>query len=301
MNIIEVNTLPALREVLQAPEVQRLELFRQKVMEPMRPTWETMLAYMPHDQNDPALSAARIMNLFTPDMGAEEGLKALAQLEEARVFEENREALAEAITALNPLANGVTMPDVHLTLALLDPHGPLPDGYVGVGNTPGWVGLYIWPRQHNWRKLPAVTAHEFNHNIRFQQPDWSFPMTLGAYLVAEGLGETFAAEQHGESSLGTWTTTLQEPELRQLAPQYETALLERDFTRVRGYIFGDLPPEQAGSFAVPHLGFPPYTGYALGYHIVRDYLRRTGQTAAQATYIPWRDIVNGSGWMTTEA
>lgn len=166
-----------------------------------------------------------------------------------------------------------------------------------MGNTPGWACLFIWPRAQNWLKLPAITAHEFNHNIRFQQPDWTFPMTLGAYLVAEGLGETFAAELHGEQSLGPWTTTLPEPELRELAPKYQAALLERDFARVRGFIFGDLSPEQAGEFAVPHLGFPPYAGYALGYHIVRDYLCTTGKTAAEATYLPWREIVNGSGWL----
>lgn len=293
MHITEVNTLPALKQVLQSPAEERDALFRRLVMEPMRPTWEPMLAYLPQGSSDPALSAARLMNLYVPALGAERGLQALAELEEANVFEVNRQALAEAITALKPQENGVTLPGVHLTLALMTPDG----GYVGVGNTPGWVGLYVWPQAENWLKLPAITAHEFNHNVRFAQPDWTFPMTLGAYLVAEGLAETFAADLHGESSLGPWTTTLGEAELRELAPKYEAALLESDFGRVRGYIFGDLPPERAGSFATPHLGFPPYTGYALGYHLVRDYLRRSGRAAAEASYLPWRDIVNGSGWM----
>ncbi|ADY27755.1 Protein of unknown function DUF2268, Zn-dependent protease-related protein (plasmid) [Deinococcus proteolyticus MRP] len=297
MKIIEVNTLPALRQVLLAPAEQQDELFRMLVMEPMRPTWEPMLAYMPHDPSDPSLSAARLIHLYRPELGAERGLRALEQLERAQVFEVNRRVLAEAMDALHPDAHEGLSPDITLTLALMDPDGPMKEGYVGMGNTPGWVGLYIWPRNENWLKLPAITAHEFNHNIRFQQPDWTFPMTLGAYLVAEGLGETFAAELHGESSLGPWTTDLQEETLRQLAPRYEELLLDNDFTQVRGYIFGDLPPEEFGAFAVPHVGVPPYAGYALGYHIVKDFLRRTGISAAEATYLPWRDIVNGSGWM----
>lgn len=297
MNIIEVNTLPALREVLQAPATEQKDLFRRLVMEPLRPTWEPILAYMPHDASDPPLSAARIMNLYLPEMGAVEGLQALDVLEKENVFGANHAALAGAMAALQPQEHGVPLPSIHLALALMEPDGPLEEGYVGMGNTPGWVGLYVWPRAENWRKLPAITAHELNHNVRFQQPDWVFPMTLGAYLVAEGLGETFAADLHGPQSLGPWTTTLKESDLRDLAPRYEAALLERDFNKVRAYIFGDLTPRQAGAFPVQHLGLPPYAGYALGYHLVRDYLRQSGNTPAQATYLPWQEIVNGSGWM----
>ncbi|PNY82853.1 DUF2268 domain-containing protein [Deinococcus koreensis] len=307
MEIIEVNLLEALRGVLTSPAEAQPERFREQVMEPLRPVWEPIRRYMPPgaDGADPALAVARTLKLYRPELDAESGLGALDTLAAADVFGQNRAALEQAVQALNPGQNGISLQEVHLVLTLAEPGGLGEDGYTGAGNTPGWVMLSVWPQAlpdgaDNFCRLPAITAHEFNHNVRFAQPDWTFPMTLGAYLVAEGLAECFAAELHGEASLGSWTTTLREPELRALAPRYGAALLEQDFGLVRGYIFGDAVMENFGGLSGKQakLGIPPYAGYALGYHVVRDYLARTGRSAAQATYDPWRVIVAGSGWFT---
>lgn len=301
MQIIEINTLSALREVLNSPESQQGDLFREQVMEPLRPVWESMLRHMPSQARagDPSLVAARLMKLYLPESGRERALEALDRLERAHVWEDNRAALRRAIDALQPGLHGVGLRQVHLALTLADPQGLGEEGYTGAGNVPGWVLVSVWPKEHNLPRLPAVTAHEFNHNVRFQQPDWTFPMTLGAYLVAEGLAEAFAAEQHGPQSLGAWTTTLGLDELRQLRPRFQAALHEQDFGVVRGYIFGDGVMAQSGQASgAGSLGIPAYAGYALGYRVVQDYLARTGRTAAQATSDPWRQIVDGSGWFT---
>ncbi|BDP41148.1 hypothetical protein DAETH_11170 [Deinococcus aetherius] len=301
MQITEVNTLGALREVLESEESRQDDLFRERVMEPLRPVWENMLRFIPGQAGagDPALTAARMMRLYLPEMGRERGLEALGRLERARVREENLGALRRAAGALRPDEHGARLSEVHLALTLADPEGLGEEGYTGAGNTPGWVMVSVWPKEHNLSRLPAVTAHEFNHNVRFGQPDWTFPIPLGAYLVAEGLAETFAAELFGPESLGLWTTTLGMEELGPLRPRFQAALHEQDFNVVRGYIFGDSVMRQSGQAnGGGGPGLPPYAGYALGYHVVRDYLARTGRTAAQATYDPWRQIVNGSGWFT---
>jgi uncharacterized protein YjaZ len=41
---------------------------------------------------------------------------------------------------------------------------------------------------------------------------------------------------------------------------------------------------------------PPFAGYAMGYRLVRQFLQRAGMSAAEATYLPWREIVAGSGF-----
>lgn len=302
MQITEIDTLGAMREVLNSPEDQQLALFRERVMEPLRPIWENMLRYLPDGGgDDPALTAARMMKFYLPEMGREQGLAALDTLERERVQQDNLAALQQAVAVLKPAEHGVSLPEVHLAVTLASPDGLGEEGYTGAGNTPGWVTLSVWPNSHNLSKLPAITAHEFNHNVRFAQPDWTFPMSLGAYLVAEGLAESFAAALHGPETLGPWTTTLGIGELRALQPRFQAALHEQDFGVVRGYIFGDgVMAAFSGGRAVSDLGIPDYAGYALGYRVVQDYLARTGRTPAQATYDPWRVIAAESGWFTVE-
>jgi uncharacterized protein YjaZ len=305
MHITEIDTPGALREVLGRPEDQQLSFFRESVMEPLRPIWENMLRYLPGGAGrDPALAAARTMRLYLPEMGREQGLAALDMLERANVRQDNRAALQQAIDELRPAEHGLTLPEVRLAVLLASPDGLGEAGYTGAGNTPGWVTLSVWPGPHNLSRLPAVTAHEFNHNVRFGMPDWTVPMSLGAYLVAEGLAESFAAALHGPGSLGPWTTTLGLDELRSLQPRYQAALNEQDFGVVRGYIFGDgVMAAFAGGRTAPGLGLsglgiPDHAGYALGYRVVQDYLARTGRTPAEATYDPWRVIAAQSGWFT---
>ena len=67
----------------------------------------------------------------------------------------------------------------------------------------------------------------------------------------------------------------------------------RGFNEVRGYIFGDWAAEQ---MRYPPQGVPDFAGYAMGYRVVRAFLARTGMTAVAATYLPWREIVEQSGY-----
>ena len=64
------------------------------------------------------------------------------------------------------------------------------------------------------------------------------------------------------------------------------------FMEVRKYIFGDHPMVPEGeALGIPHCG-----GYAVGYHAVQAYLRKTGKTVAEATqaFINDEDIVKQS-------
>jgi uncharacterized protein YjaZ len=44
------------------------------------------------------------------------------------------------------------------------------------------------------------------------------------------------------------------------------------------------------------MGVPPFAGYALGYKVVQAYLGRTGATVADATMLPAKEIIAGSGF-----
>jgi uncharacterized protein YjaZ len=64
---------------------------------------------------------------------------------------------------------------------------------------------------------------------------------------------------------------------------------------VRNYIFGDNITRQMGREPV---GVPDYAGYAIGYFAVRQYLARSGKTAAEATLLPAGEILAGSGYFS---
>lgn len=288
-------TLSGLRKTLMAPQEQQLDRFLQEVMEPIRPCWETSLRYLgeiPTDQN-PALMAAQRFLFYTPLNGPERGLHALDQIEASGTTENAMHLLEQALAILQPEAHGISLQDMHFAFVLGDPERMAPPLYTGSGNVPGWIMLMAFPTTENLSKLPAIPVHEFHHQIRFQYEPLFPQMTLGKYLVAEGLAEVFAASLCGEERLGPWATTLTLPELETLKPRFASALHCADFTEVRGYIFGDWAARDWGT---PALGIPDFAGYAVGYRLVQAYLNKTGQDIVQATYTPWQDIIEKSGF-----
>ena len=297
VTINAIDSLGALKSVLNAPETERLEAFRTTLMEPIRPLWEQSLRFMPGLESEPDLpiAAAKRFSFFTPDLDASQGLEGIEQFEQAQALETTTRALEQAVRALDPIGHGVQLPEVNYAFILANPDGmdARLGSYTGVGNTPGWIMLLAWPTAYNLPRLSAIVVHEFNHNVRFAfEPMW--PMTLGQYIVAEGLAEAFAAELCGEDMLGRWTTTLRSAELQAVLPRFREAINEPDFNLIRGYIFGDWSAEKFGH---ARLGLPDFAGYAVGYHVVRMYLERSGKSAAQATYVPWREIVEASGFL----
>ena len=142
--------------------------------------------------------------------------------------------------------------------------------------------------------MPSSTAHEFNHNVRFSVEPWTMNTTVGQYMISEGLAENFAAEQYSHDLIGPWNTLFSESDLQELRPRYRDALNVTGFDEIRGYIFGDWSAEQ---FNHKKQGVPDFAGYAMGYRVVRAYIERTGRTAAQATYVPWQEIVEESGYL----
>jgi uncharacterized protein YjaZ len=205
--------------------------------------------------------------------------------------------LEDAAARLDPARHGVDVDAVRFALALADPAhlDARTDMYTGVGMIPGALLVTVFPTAFNVPRLPAIAVHELNHNVRFRVEPWSMQTTVGKYLVGEGVAECFAAELYGEEMLGRWTTGLDRDTLDALRPRYREALEVTGFNEIRGWIFGDWSAERFGH--AKH-GVPDFAGYALGYRLVRAFLDRTGRSAAEATYLPWREIVDGSEYFS---
>ena len=296
-----VDVLEGQREALLASAGRRETLYREQVMEPLRPLWEHIMSFMPAEavgtgsEEDPALAAAHLLGLYGPGSGAEEGLQALSELEEKGTLTECVRAQEWAIEALAPREHGLNFEGVTFALALADPRTPdlmeRHAGYMGGASFSDWILAYVWPTDYNLPRLPALAVHELHHKVRLAFEPWDDTTTVGQYLVLEGLAEAFAAERFGEDLLGPWTKALSEDELEAARPVMRDALEVSGFNKIRGYIFGDWAAPQ---FGYEPRGLPDFVGYSMGYRLVREYLGRTGRSAVEASYVPWGEIVAGS-------
>jgi uncharacterized protein YjaZ len=298
MELLPIETLAGLRTALEAPAATRLDRFKVLVMEPLRPFWEPFMA-MPWAQaepkDDPALAAARMFGYYSPEQDPAAGIAALDRLAEAGTWDACLAAMRAGWAALAPEAHGIALEQIRFSMILANPEkmDARLAHYTGVGGWPGLVQIVVWPTDYNLPRLPAATAHELNHNVRFSyEPFIPHQVTVGQYIVAEGLAEAFAAEQYGEELLGPWATYLSPAEIEAILPRFGAALETRGFDEARAYIFGDWAAER---FGYPARGIPDFAGYGVGYHVVRAFLARSGATAAEATYLPWRAITGGSG------
>lgn len=305
MYVTMIDTLDAQRRMLRSAPDEAQTVYREQVLEPLRPFWELMLRYMPigtpqtvNDDDDPKATAGKLLALYSPESDSNDGLDALAKLEESASLSDCVQTVEAAVEKLNPQANRVDFPGVKFSMMLADPDTPgfleTQKGVVGSGSYLDWILVTVWPTDYNLPRLPAITAHELHHKVRLAFEPWTDAITVGQYLVLEGLAEAFAAEMFGDEMLGPWSKALTEEELGSARPVMREALEVKGFDEVRGYIFGDFAAAQSGY--TPR-GLPDFVGYSLGYRMVQEYLRHTNQSVVEATYVPWREIVEESRYL----
>ncbi|GGE59775.1 DUF2268 domain-containing protein [Priestia taiwanensis] len=170
------------------------------------------------------------------------------------------------------------------------------NGYCGFGGIPGYVMIAINPNHYNIPRIPALIAHEFHHNIRFSYFEWDHGnVTLGDYLVIEGLAESFATALYGEELLGPWVSSIDEEELEYSIEVIGDALQVKGFAEVSAYMFGDDMARKEGYALV---GLSIGAGYAVGYHVVQSFMKKNSVSIEEATLISTEEILRGSGVFT---
>jgi uncharacterized protein YjaZ len=294
MTIQPINSLAGQRAALEAGS---LEVFSEQVMKPIERFWKPFLDRFPQAEStvEPAVAAANAMGFYNPTEDRDAGLRALDAFEEAGTWLACVNAMEKAHEALAPAEHGLDLGEVQFTLLLgslrilRESYG----AYTGF-QQPGMALVMGWPNAIGTPRLPVASAHELNHIVRFQFEPWTMNTTLGQYMVAEGLAESFGVEVAGDKALvGPYSTALAPAQIEELKPRFQAALETAGFDEMRSYIFGDWAAEQ---FHYSKLGIPDYAGYTIGYEVVQEFLERTGMSAAAATYLPWREIVEESMW-----
>jgi uncharacterized protein YjaZ len=128
----------------------------------------------------------------------------------------------------------------------------------------------------------------------FYNVKWNFiDVSDARYIAVEGLAESFAASLYGEEYIGSWATNVKGQDLEKSREIIGKSLNVKGFEEVRKYIFGDHMKNFDGSEPV---GIPAFAGYAVGYHAVRAFLKKTGTTVEKATLIDGETIIKESGY-----
>lgn len=168
----------------------------------------------------------------------------------------------------------------------------LQNGYCGFGGIPGFIQLVIVPNNYTIPRFPALIAHELHHNFRFSHFPWDQGnVSVGDYLVIEGLAESFAKELYGEELMGPWVSNVNSDELNYSIQIIKDALGIKGFAEVSSYMFGDSLAKEQGYFPV---GLPDFAGYAVGYHLIQNFMECNNKSIYETSQLVTQEIIQGS-------
>jgi len=297
MNTLKiVDTISQYDELLEIQDLEkRKDYFRYEMMKPFKQMWSLINVPLKAKQQNgyDVVMASKMLGFadVSDDKNIREGLHIL---KESNAYTVAENTLEHCITKANNAGLEVNATEIKFGLYVSDPEKlKLQKGYTGFGGIPGFITVNIYPNDYNLPRIPAVIAHEFNHNIRFSYFDWDHGnVTVGDYLVIEGLAESFAKELYGTEQLGPWVTSMDKEELEYSTEVISEALDVKGFAEVSSYMFGDEIAAQEGYQPV---GLPFCAGYAVGYKAVQAYMEKHDKTIYEATLTSTDEIINGCG------
>jgi uncharacterized protein YjaZ len=298
VEFVIVDTLPAYQRLLDAPDAAAREaIFLRELVEP----FQGLVNFFGGD----GLKVFASWNM-SPDQFAGDSRPKMQALINALAA---ADAPARAVSALEQgraaferHVNPIPLERVIFGLCIADMSStPWNGGYTGFGGIPGWVmTVYGEATDYNLKRVEAVTAHELHHNLssaieQARDPsaaNWtvkSQTMTVGEYMVNEGLAESFATELYGEEMAGPWVSGLEGETLEKARSLFQEAISLTGFQNIQKYLFGGA-----------EFGLPPTAGYAVGYHVVQAYLKRSGKSVVEASLLPRDQIIVESGFFDND-
>ena len=298
MNTRWIPTNSYYHRILDAPNAEtRQQLYLDLLVEPWRSMMQMMRFPGSPEQAGP-LDGARAWAWLLPDQ-VDVMATLLEKLERADAWRIGGEALSEAAARFDAYSDRIPFNEITGWLVLADParSNSLERGYTGAADwfEPRFIGQYWEPNEDNLLRLPGLTAHEMHHLIRLRAFPWDMQRTTVAdYIVVEGTAESFATSLFGEEVIGYYVTEFDSEQFEIARKLIGEGLHATGFNVIRSYIFGDALAERSGYEALG--GMPTYGGYAIGYHVVQAFLKRSGMTIEEATFLPADEIVAGSGF-----
>lgn len=157
-------------------------------------------------------------------------------------------------------------------------------GTVGFGSIPPYLLLGIWPSKYSLVHLSANASREYHHVMRSSL----FPIKAIRYplinsLVAEGLAETYIEEAFGENFILDTAHSLDRKGVEKVWSKFSKNAKLNGVDQHRPFMYGGY-----------RTGLPYGAGFAVGYHIVKSYIKNTGANARDTVTLPARKILSQS-------
>ncbi|MFZ0548940.1 MAG: DUF2268 domain-containing putative Zn-dependent protease [Candidatus Promineifilaceae bacterium] len=300
--MMDINWIPTneyYHRILEASDpAVRQQLYLDRFVQP----WQQMMAMVGgrfgnSGSTDP-LAGAKAWNWLLPEQTAEIAAM-LETMETADAWQRGHEALLEAAARFEPYADRIPFNTVEGWLVLADPtrSHSFERGYTGATDwmAPRLIGQFWEPNEYNLPRLGGLLAHEMHHLIRLKAFPWNMMSTSVAdYIVLEGTAESFAGSIFGQDKIGYFIVDYDQDTFETARRLIGEGLHKTGFNTIRSYIFGDTLAAENGY--EPLGGMPTYGGYTIGYHVIQAYLKRSGRTIEEATFISADEIVAESGF-----
>ncbi|MDO5573680.1 MAG: DUF2268 domain-containing protein [bacterium] len=291
----EIRSDEAYRKIMLAPADKKEDVYRYDFMKAFEKKWEMYHCPLKAKQEGgyDVVMASGMLGYLTPksiDMSYE---PMIDMLSDQTFWKKCKESIEKTLHCFEE--HGIELPvrEYLFTVTLGDPESPyckLCDNYSGDGGIPGYIFGSLVPSAYTLSRMPVALSHEAAHNVRFQFIKWSQDITLGEYIICEGLAENFATTMYGYDQVGPWVTKTSEETLNDyIKPLMKDALLVQGFDNITAYMYGD---ELALMQNYIPAGMPYCAGYACGYHLVKYYLEKTGTDITDATILPAQEILD---------
>ncbi|MGN0279115.1 MAG: DUF2268 domain-containing protein [Lachnospiraceae bacterium] len=282
------------RKILNAPMDKKDDIYRYEFMQKFEKKWEMYHCPLKAKQlggYDVVMASGMLGYLLPQKIGKKEEAY-IDELADEKLWAACAASIEKSLMQFVDMGIDLRVKEYLFTLALADPESPysiMCDNYSGDGGIPGYIFGSLVPSAFTKSRMPIALAHETNHNVRFQYIKWSNDISLGEYMICEGLAENFAVYLYGEENIGPWVSKTDEETLNEyIKPLMQNSLDVSGFDDITAYMYGD---EIAKMRNYVPAGMPYCAGYACGYHMVKYYLEKTGKSIIEATILPAEEIL----------
>ena len=282
------------RKILNASMDRKDDIYRYEFMQQFEKKWE--MYHCPLKAKQPGgydvVMASGMLGYLLPQKIGKKEEAYIDELADDKLWAACAASIEQSMMQFANMGIDLRVKEYLFTLALADPESPysiMCDNYSGDGGIPGYIFGSLVPSAFTKSRMPIALAHETNHNVRFQYIKWSNDISLGEYMICEGLAENFAVSIYGEENVGPWVSKTDEETLNEyIKPLMQSSLEVRGFEGITAYMYGD---EIAKMQNYIPAGMPYCAGYACGYYMVKYYLEKTGKNIIEATILPAEEIL----------
>ncbi|QOT12149.1 DUF2268 domain-containing protein [Paenibacillus sp. JNUCC32] len=294
MNIRTLRSDHIYQKVAQASPEEKLELFRNEMMAPFMKQWQIQqIPFRAEEANGFDVITFNSIMHRSPDQITEQISHEVDLISSDPFWLECEHAVRKSLQLFMEHDINLPVSEYLFTIQLGNPESralTINEGYSGFGGIPGYIWGTILPNAYTIPRMKAALAHECNHNVRYQFIQWDHTVHLGELIVSEGLAENYATFMFGEELLGPWVTRTDAVTLnRRIKPVLKEQLQLTGFDNIAPYLYGD---EIAKLQNFKPVNMPYSAGYACGYYLIQNYLRKTGRTIFEATITPAAEILD---------